>query len=208
MAELLGERAGTRGPTLAELEFFAEDSLVTVIPRVNLSRIELIAGDFGPFTVNEACAVPLWLAVCLKRAGYCSIVPPSWLRLKALTAAREEEEQSPELSASLPFHYQQIASLLLTHAAADIPQACHIHEVLEDIVTVRQGKIRALLQRIVSEHEATRPARLGYLGSIELFRFRPALVHSLRTQSSLHSESAADHHWPEDRDFSSMTGSL
>ncbi|KAF6003942.1 DNA replication complex GINS protein PSF2 [Cyanidiococcus yangmingshanensis] len=122
MAELLGERANTRGFSPAELEFLAEEQLVTVVPRIALPLIGLIAGDFGPFEPDEPCSVPLWLALSLKRAGYCSIVAPPWLRVDALVARREEEEQTGDELTRLPFHYHQIASMLLAFAADDIAQ--------------------------------------------------------------------------------------
>jgi GINS complex subunit 2 len=185
MSELLGERANTRGPSPAELDFMAEEELVTVIPRVALPLIALVSGDFGPFEPDEPCTVPLWLALSLKRAGYCSVVTPSWLRPDALLAYREEEEQNAGIVTKLPFHYHQIASMLLSFAADDIGQADRVQELLEDLVTVRQGKLRALLHELVAEYEANNPMRLGYMGSMELFRLRPALIHILTTQRSL-----------------------
>ena len=54
--------------TANEIEFFAEDEHVSIVPRFNLEEMNFISGDYGPFETQVPVEVPLWLAICLKKA--------------------------------------------------------------------------------------------------------------------------------------------
>lgn len=63
-----------------EIEYFATCSTqVFIIPLLNIQRIRLLDGIFGPFNPTKQSKVPLWLAVNLKGKNKCRIVMPDWL---------------------------------------------------------------------------------------------------------------------------------
>ncbi len=64
-----------------QLEFLAEDEIVTVVPNFEGDKLQLIMGDFGPFKPLKPVGVPLWLALSMKKKQMCSIQPPQWLHI-------------------------------------------------------------------------------------------------------------------------------
>ncbi|RHY31222.1 hypothetical protein DYB32_003668, partial [Aphanomyces invadans] len=56
--------------------------------------------------------IPLWLALALKQLQKCRILQPSWFTVAHLKE-RLEKEASSELFEELPFHYLEIAALLV-----------------------------------------------------------------------------------------------
>jgi len=51
------------------------------------------------------------------------------------------EEQS-EVFGAVPYHYEEIASLLLENAPDDLPDKKHIRRLLQDLADKRTSKIR------------------------------------------------------------------
>jgi GINS complex subunit 2 len=78
--------------------------------------------------------VPVWIALQLKRARRCQIKPPDWLTVESLSSHLQDEKSSQVFpNSNLPFHYIELATLLLKSARDDIPQANKIDELLRDI---------------------------------------------------------------------------
>lgn len=94
-----------------QMEFFAEEEVITVIPNVSFKttdsslicigvRSQAIAlctrrpnspqaayalqGEWGPFRPNFPVEVPLWLALALQKKKCCRIQIPLWMRLDHL----------------------------------------------------------------------------------------------------------------------------
>ncbi|RHY52024.1 hypothetical protein DYB37_001704, partial [Aphanomyces astaci] len=132
----------------------AEQELISIMPYFELQenggRLNGISGDFGPFHPSTPTQVPLWLALSLKQLQKCRILQPSWFTVAHLKD-RLDKETSSELFEELPFHYLEIAALLVKHAADDMQQVETIRVVLEDIQQVRQDKIRNGLVRIAAD---------------------------------------------------------
>ena len=57
---------GQRAWTPQEGEFFAEETLIEIIPNFRGDRLSFVSGEFGPFKPAKPVEVPLWLAVHLK----------------------------------------------------------------------------------------------------------------------------------------------
>lgn len=97
--------------TLPQIEFFAEDELVTIVPNFSFETVNsMLLGlevccmywplstctvihtqqgvRYGPFRPNTATDVPLWLAIALKRRNRCEILKPMWLEVEVLEGAR------------------------------------------------------------------------------------------------------------------------
>lgn len=63
----------------AELEFLAEEAIVTIVPSIRMDKLQLIRDEYGPFRPQVRTEVPLWLALSLRQGGHCRIVPPEWI---------------------------------------------------------------------------------------------------------------------------------
>eukprot|EP01006_Ploeotia_vitrea_P041708 TRINITY_DN66564_c13_g1_i1.p1 TRINITY_DN66564_c13_g1~~TRINITY_DN66564_c13_g1_i1.p1 ORF type:complete len:187 (-),score=56.53 TRINITY_DN66564_c13_g1_i1:465-983(-) len=106
-----------------EMEFVAEDVLVTIVPNFKMGVLKLVRGEVGPFMPSVPVLVPVWMAIQLKRANQCRISMPSWMDAHWLNEHRKSEQQSDEFG-QLPFHYIELASLFLTQYRRSKPVVC------------------------------------------------------------------------------------
>ncbi|KAK4535504.1 hypothetical protein CDCA_CDCA05G1529 [Cyanidium caldarium] len=173
----------TRGPTLSELEYSAEDVLIWIEPRVSVPVLHLIAGDFGPLLPPETALVPLWVALALRRSGYCRVRAPVWLTVEWLERQFEAERESRVLTA-MPFRFEEVATLLLEGAADDVADAARVRACLENLLGMRQGKLRRGLQDI--QHSDM--IKLNGIGAMELATLRPVLKNVLEGLHALEEE--------------------
>ncbi|GAA5805049.1 DNA replication complex GINS protein PSF2 [Helicostylum pulchrum] len=127
--------------TPGEIEFFAGDEKIMIIPKVKMPKMKFISGDVGPFQPPLPIEVNIWLSLIMKKNNKCSIICPDWLTVENLKKRHEEEEQEREFSI-LPFHYMELAQMLLETAADDIPNAEMIRTILKDLRETRQAKSR------------------------------------------------------------------
>ena len=70
--------------TAAEAEFFAEDTVVDIIPNFRGEQVVFITGAYGPFKPATTTSVPLWLALYFKRCSKCEICAPHWMNVEFL----------------------------------------------------------------------------------------------------------------------------
>ncbi|OOQ85952.1 DNA replication complex GINS protein psf2 [Penicillium brasilianum] len=82
-----------RGITASEIAFLAEMETVTVVPRQRLEGLELLGGPVEPLVPPRRAALPLWLALLLKRQRRANIMPPPWLHPDSLSLILEVESQ-------------------------------------------------------------------------------------------------------------------
>jgi hypothetical protein len=122
--------SASSGPSAYELftpleqQFEAESTLVTIEPNFQMpEKLEFISSTFGPFIPGLHSVVPLWLAVILKENQQCRIISPPWLQIEALEQTLEDEVRDLAFSSSLPYHYVEIAEILLRHARDDLSSA-------------------------------------------------------------------------------------
>jgi GINS complex subunit 2 len=64
-------------------------------------------GGFGRYSV------PLWLARQLRRSRLCDFEIPTWLTMDRLEGILEAELQQRDDFQPLPFHYVEIATIIL-----------------------------------------------------------------------------------------------
>ncbi|OWY98286.1 DNA replication complex GINS protein PSF2 [Phytophthora megakarya] len=169
----------------SETEFLAEQELIAIMPhfhlRDNNAMLNLISGDFGPFQPGITTHVPLWLAIMLKQLNKCRILAPSWLSVEYLTS-RLEREKASEAFEELPFHYLEIASLLLKNAPEDLDQGEHLRSLLEDLQNVRQDKIRNGLAKIAGDVQGGGTAlaiQMNNISALEISSVREFMLGSL-----------------------------
>ncbi|KAI7824275.1 DNA replication complex GINS protein psf2 [Kickxella alabastrina] len=161
------------GFTMPELEYVAQCESVTIVPLHRMDRLELVRGTVGPFRPPQKTKVPLWLAVMLKRTNRCRIVAPTWLSFEHLRDLCKREEQPDSLFTRLPFHYLEIAHIILTYAEDDLVDSQGIRRLLQDLREVRQSKTRGGMEML-------NPLQLQMdnLSAAEINEIRPLFRHS------------------------------
>ena len=141
--------------TPLELEFMAENSIVTISPTVSLSEgggegFQFLCGRFGPLSAGVHAQVPLWLALTLKESKKARLVMPEWLREVSLKAAiAYEETEKASFCPAIPFHYIEVAEMLLRVAEDDCAAECAaeggsletLYDTLRNLIEVREAKI-------------------------------------------------------------------
>ena len=148
----------------AELEFCAENELIYVCPTVSTPRVfSFLSGNFGPLVAGVNVQVPLWLAVTLKECNKARIVLPDWMRLDALKAAMAEEEFNfsedeahvEELASVLPFHFVEVAEVILRVAeddcAAEGESAEALSDQLQQLITLRERKLHKGIKGVLQQ---------------------------------------------------------
>lgn len=170
--------------TPEELEFFAEEEPITIIPSFQLRHspsgmLSCIGGEYGPFRPNMPVEVPIWLALQLHKRGKCRIVPPAFLdpvRLQALVAAEQSDLDSFQ---PVPFHFMEVCCLLFESAKDAFGDSFFkVRDLLQRLVNIRRHKIEDGL-RMVSAASTIRLAnlsayeanliRLNLQGSLNMF---------------------------------------
>ena len=165
----------------AEMEFIAEDTLITITSSVDHPTFHFISGDFGPLIAGLPCDVPLWLAITMRRKGKCTIQIPEWMSAESLEryVARERTEA---LFEDLPFHYIEISQLLLIHAKDDILMRDKVATLLQDLENIRMDRARMGLLDIadrVRSGEAVLSVGLKNLSCAEIQSLKPVFVQAL-----------------------------
>eukprot|EP00743_Colponemidia_sp_Colp-15_P011610 GILK01013003.1.p1 GENE.GILK01013003.1~~GILK01013003.1.p1 ORF type:complete len:196 (+),score=35.33 GILK01013003.1:69-656(+) len=162
-----------------EIEFMAEDELISIVPNFTQhDKISFIRGEFGPFRPSMPVDVPLWLAIYLKKRHKCQIKPPNWLSLEELTERVDLEKRNVDRFVEMPYHYMEIASLLLNHASDDMPSASRLRTMLEDLQNIRRSKIMNGLKVLEGN---TSSVKLNNISAMEINSIRPFFAEALDT---------------------------
>lgn len=161
----------------SEIEFLAENEMMTIIPNFNYGKIFLVSGEIGPFRAGMPLKVPLWLAVNLKSRQKCRLVAPDWLDVEKLQELKEAEVQNP-LFCKMPSEYYIIeAQMLLNVADGDIPRSDALRTVIKDLWDKRLAKFRTSIDRFIKE--GGMHAKVDNLTTMEINSVRPILPHAL-----------------------------
>ncbi|KAK9840239.1 hypothetical protein WJX74_006059 [Apatococcus lobatus] len=167
-------------PSPEQLEFFAEDVSVTILPNFSLSRgqetAHCIGGDYGPFQPNFPSDVPLWLAMYLHRHKKCKIEAPAWMSIDRLQELYDQERSMAAVFQHVPYHYIEISRLLLMFAKDSFGSDFHrTRELIEMIRKVRFNKIDSGLQML----QGPMTVKLNNLSAIEINTIRPFFAGAL-----------------------------
>lgn len=157
--------------TMQECEFFAENTLITIIPNFKQQGMPLLCGFFGPFRPSVPISVPFWLAIFLKRQQKCHIIPPPWMDLEVLKLKFQFESQNEDFS-DIDYYYMEISSLLFVHAKDDVNNHTTVCRLIQDLHNLRTSKIRIGLQKLTPN---TSFIQLTNIASIELQAIRRLL---------------------------------
>ncbi|KAJ3314917.1 DNA replication protein psf2 [Blyttiomyces sp. JEL0837] len=155
--------------TPPEIEFIAENEIVTIIPSHRMDVMHLIGGSFGPFMPPLRTDVPLWLALMLKKNRKCTIQIPDWMEAERLQEKIDREKDNDAYT-EMPLHYLEIANLL---ASDDIPHLEHVTSLLKTLHDLRSHKAIEDLKYLKAETVLTRPLKMNNLGMLEVNAIRP-----------------------------------
>ena len=164
-----------------EIEYVAENILVTVVPKFELQVLYMMEGEYGPFVAQTPVEVPLWLAIHLKKIQRANIKCPSWLDVDHLTALLDEEKRDPNLSQKLPFHYIEIATIFFSDAPDDVEDLDRLRTLVEDISNIRATKLRKGMESVMDsvKGQSNASVRLTGISALELNKIRPSFLHGL-----------------------------
>jgi len=156
--------------------------MIEIEARFNHPPLKLIRGTFGPFYPNQRVQVPLWLALTLKKQKKCRLVLPEWLNGESLAEVLREERAQEGTFQELPFHYVEIATLLLKTAGDEFVMPDRVRSLVEDIENVRMEKIRRGLQGMsdtVLRGRSVMSTKMNHVGAMEITTVRDFLTQAM-----------------------------
>eukprot|EP01041_Mallomonas_annulata_P000992 gene992-1943_t len=154
----------------AENEFLAEETMIKMVPNFTHPVLHFISGDFGPFDSDVDTDVPLWLAITLRKKDKCKIVIPDWLKPENLEDT-VKNERTQRVFQELPYHYMEIALLLLSNARDEIQEPDRVLALLQDIENIRMDRTIVGMQSVaetVRNGDLVHAAQLNNIGSVEV----------------------------------------
>ncbi|KAG2389590.1 hypothetical protein C9374_014150 [Naegleria lovaniensis] len=165
-----------------ELEYLAEETMISIRPTKNLPKIKMITHTIGPALANQEISVPLWAAIQLKKLNQCKIVIPEWLRVDWLEEASAQSSKSHDFY-PMPPHFLEIGYLLLKVAKNDFDDNPEeISSLLKTLEDKRRDNLTDGLTKGIGDVEPT-DYFPGYLltnlSAMEMNRIRKATVEVL-----------------------------
>eukprot|EP00850_Spirogloea_muscicola_P006429 SM000030S11438 [mRNA] locus=s30:723855:725777:+ [translate_table: standard] len=164
--------------TASEIEFQAENELISIVPNFQMDALYLLGGEYGPFRPQMPLQVPLWVAVALLKRQKCIIQAPEWMTLDNLKRIVQEERNSPREFQPLPFHYIEITKLLISNSLCDIQNKYEVETLLNDIKDVRFNKIETGLSQLDGRRHAV---KLANVSAMEVNIIRAFALEALKT---------------------------
>ncbi|GMM53163.1 DNA replication protein [Starmerella bacillaris] len=161
----------------SELAFLAEDELITILPRQNLSRMDFKGWVQPALRALRRSEVPLWLAVILKRQDRCTIIYPNWLDATYLKTVLEAEGRDSASFAALPYMWQELSDTILAEAAEDCQGS--VAEIMRTLQELKELRLNKLRQGVLVNNDSH--LRMDGIGSAELNLVKPILSKTMRT---------------------------
>jgi GINS complex subunit 2 len=138
--------------------------------------LDMIGGEYGPFRPNMKAQVPLWMAMALHKRKRCSILPPAWMEPESLKHVFEDERQNRGVFQPLPFHYVEIATLLLRDAKDTFGESLYnVQTLVESIRKLRKTKIENGLSLL----SGPMTVKMNNLSAMECNMIRPFFLGTL-----------------------------
>ena len=194
----------TSSVTLNDLEFVAEETDVFIMPKLSMPLLPLPSreavgpfrdGAFGSYIglinllAGVPLSVPLWLALALKKQRKCVILSPEWLKHDALADLLAKERKAADGLTELPFHFFEVAHLLITYAAEDLTAADRVRSLVDDLDNVRRQKIEISFHKLLEVRGRTMDnsaVPILNLCAIEANRMRPQMLRDMNQLAELH----------------------
>lgn len=169
-----------RNIATAENDFFCEETLVTIMPSIDMDRFMFISGTYGPLQKGNPSMVPVWLADTLHKKGKCTIVLPSTSEMVSSLERQIASERAKGLSEGweeVDFYYFEKVRMF---SSAYSDRALGL---IKDFENIRFDKMRAGLQSLaVSSGEGNITNMVGFKNvcALELMTVRTFLMASMK----------------------------
>jgi GINS complex subunit 2 len=178
------------GVSAEENEYLAKEELVTIVSGLGIpDRFEFISGIFGPLEPGVSCDVPIWLALHIRKRSRCKIKIPHWLQVDQLKEVLEEEKTSQGVFQPMPFHYIEIAQMLLTNAWEDFINPDEVKTLVRDVENIRMDRLRVgaldVARTIQRDSEMSPMINLANISALEILAIRGFLMESLKAFKEL-----------------------
>ncbi|CAK9438420.1 uncharacterized protein LODBEIA_P26440 [Lodderomyces beijingensis] len=168
--------------TPTEIKFFAENELITILPRYSVHKVDLIGTRVPNLKAMKREKVPLWVALILKGQDKCNIVPPKWLTVSFLKSKYDDEIRKPGQFSELPWNWLELSKILLTHASNDLADSSDdLRSVLQDLREIRLIKSRKGLKELNESN-----IQLNGLSLMEINEMRPFVIPVMNKLRVLH----------------------
>jgi GINS complex subunit 2 len=147
-----------------EIEFLVGNDSISILPKISL-KIPLVSNKPIHLEPNRILQVPIWLAIMLRRANHCSIIPPPYLSVSLLSAVLTSELAITDgFQTSLPCHWYELAIILFREAASDFENDIEeLRRLVQHLREIRWGKVAAGIKDVDAS-----PLNLTGLGIMEL----------------------------------------
>jgi len=151
-------------------DFLAEDALVEIIPNVKYPKqLNLISGDFGPFTPSIPVRVPMWLALNLHRQHKCTIIAPNWSTALVQQAESANESNDTNLSAMPSKCWRETLKLL-----EQIHNLGNCSQLVERREAILRKSVHDLFRHTSQAHNL-------FIGDVKIDNVSRAELHLVRT---------------------------
>lgn len=158
--------------SLQQAEFLAEDELVEISPMVVSGVVALVCGDFGPFEPSIATAVPLWLALAMKKLRRCRILPPRWLQATEVEKIVQMEREKEEVLQEIPRYFFQVRlcqlCLLFSISSSQKPRCSNVIQSSVDGLRLISPACNRLPRSCCTARRTTWSRLGGYGGQLRI----------------------------------------
>lgn len=161
----------------SEVEFFAENELLTIIPNFNSKSISLMRGEIGPFRSGQPIDVPLWVGIILKQKNKCKIECPFWMDVDFINEKKTLEISENVLSLPISPYYMEVSRLLFRHANNDIPRSNEVSVAIKDLWDIRTAKLKSSLDKLLEKQQLF--AQIDNVSSMEINYVRSSMLLSM-----------------------------
>ncbi|KAL7671001.1 hypothetical protein ACOME3_005915 [Neoechinorhynchus agilis] len=172
-----------------EVEFLAENEIVTIIPNVTMEPIELLTiGLVGPFEAGIPIKLPLWAALAMKCTNRCQILPPDYIMPNSIYDLRSiENEKTDQLIQPTNEHFAQIGKLLIKKAPSNLIRPESVNCAIEDILDMRNFKISKRLKSEVKRftEDCLPVLDIGFIGRGEVLQYREMICKQMEMLSRM-----------------------
>merc|ERR1711955_74481 len=135
--------------TFEQIDFWALESKIQIIPNFSAKSFHLIKENFGPFSVGKATQVSLWFALYLRDRQKCRILAPQWFNIQSLEQYLVNEKNSTSFCKMPDKSFYEISVILCKKATEDIADLDAIRTIVKDIFEVRLRKLQFSIKPVL-----------------------------------------------------------
>lgn len=163
-------------------DFLAEDELIEIVPNFKYDQVlNLINGDFGPFTPAVPTRVPIWMALNLFRQQKCKINLPQWIW--DLDKLNEEQAASSALIKMPCNHWREIIKLLESH---NVPMPHNHNNLVDCREAIMRKSVHTLLDSVVDlEDDQIAQVKIKNITKFELATLKKLITSNLAISKSI-----------------------